>query len=52
MTTRRKRLSLGKTALRARSPERLLHSIKRGYQDRDLTVLALLSVEEAGLSPD
>ena len=32
--------------------ERLLRAIERGYQDRDLAALALLSVEEAGLSPD
>ncbi len=32
--------------------ERLLHAIERGYQDRDLAALALLSVEEAGLTPD
>jgi 3-hydroxyisobutyrate dehydrogenase-like beta-hydroxyacid dehydrogenase len=32
--------------------ERLLHAIDRGYQDRDLAALALLSVEEAGLPPD
>jgi 3-hydroxyisobutyrate dehydrogenase-like beta-hydroxyacid dehydrogenase len=32
--------------------ERLLRAIERGYQDRDLAALALLSVEEAGLPPD
>jgi 3-hydroxyisobutyrate dehydrogenase-like beta-hydroxyacid dehydrogenase len=32
--------------------ERLLHAIERGYQDKDLAALALLSFEEAGLSPD
>jgi len=32
--------------------ERLLHAIERGYQDKDLAALALLSVEEAGLQPN
>jgi hypothetical protein len=32
--------------------ERLLRAIERGYQDKDLAALALLSVEEAGLQLD
>jgi 3-hydroxyisobutyrate dehydrogenase-like beta-hydroxyacid dehydrogenase len=32
--------------------ERLLRAIERGYQDKDLAALALLSAEEAGLPPD
>jgi 3-hydroxyisobutyrate dehydrogenase-like beta-hydroxyacid dehydrogenase len=32
--------------------DRLLHAIERGYQDKDLAALALLSAEEAGLPPD
>jgi 3-hydroxyisobutyrate dehydrogenase-like beta-hydroxyacid dehydrogenase len=32
--------------------ERLLSAIERGYQDKDLAALALLSAEEAGLPPD
>ena len=32
--------------------ERLLHAIERGYQDKDLAALALLSVEEAGPQPN
>jgi 3-hydroxyisobutyrate dehydrogenase-like beta-hydroxyacid dehydrogenase len=32
--------------------ERLLHAIERGYQDKDLAALALLSLEEAGLQLD
>jgi 3-hydroxyisobutyrate dehydrogenase-like beta-hydroxyacid dehydrogenase len=32
--------------------ERLLRAIERGYQDKDLAALALLSVEEAGPQPD